>query len=148
MWFRRANDSMYMSYPENKSSLTETKSKKKPLLFNSKPTFVAVFVAAGGAEVNGLVHVPVQEAAEMASYEPKILESSTTQSLSKKKQDQGALIYLGFIAKMQVLDLMRLSVLVDVEAVGQNHVRLSVQEVLGLQSSDIRDCGEDLRKIS
>ena len=87
---------------------------------------VAVFVAAGGEEVEGVVEIEVVVAVEVAARE--IVD-----------------LFLGL--GVQVLELVHGRELDHVEAVREHAVGLALQEVLALVGGDVRDGCEDVAGV-
>lgn len=86
-------------------------------------TFIPVLVSASSEDVERVVGLKVVVTVEMTSNEVVDL-------------------LLGLL--MKVLELVNGRKLGDVEAVGQNTVRLSLQQMLRLESGDVRYGGEDI----
>lgn len=86
-------------------------------------TLIAVFVATGGEEVESLVGIKVVVTIEVTSHE--IIDPLLADL-------------------MQVLELVSGGELLDIQTVGQNTVRLALEEMLALVGGDVRDGGEDI----
>jgi hypothetical protein len=86
-------------------------------------TFIAVLVTTSGEEVKSLVGVEVVVAIEVTTNE---------------------VVDALLVDLMQVLELVSCRELLDVQAVGQNTVRLALEQMLTLVSSDMRYGCEDI----
>ena len=89
-------------------------------------TFVSVFISTCSEEVESVVWLKVVVAVEMTSNE---------------------VVNLLFRLLVQVLEFVHSRELLDVQAIGQNSVRLTLQQMLTLVRSDVRDGRKDIRSM-
>lgn len=89
-------------------------------------TLISVLVSTGSEEVEGVVRLEVVVAVEVASN--KVMD-----------------LFLGLL--MKILEFVDGRELGDIETVGQDTIGLSLEEMLGLEGSDVRNGGEDVASV-
>ncbi|KAF1764284.1 hypothetical protein GCK72_004231 [Caenorhabditis remanei] len=89
--------------------------------------FIREFVTAGGEKVEGFVQIEIQMTVEMTANE---------------------LIDLLLVLSVQILELVESGELDDVETVRRENIGLSAQEMLGFETRDLGDGGEDVSGLA
>ncbi len=89
--------------------------------------FVPVLVSPGGEEIQRVLGLEIDVAVEMTAHE---------------------IMNLLLVLLMQVLELVHGREFLDVEAIGDDAIRLPLQEVLALVGRDVGDRGEDVGRVT